>query len=364
MPTSDYLCALRERVGHDLLLIPGVAAIVRDAAGRVLVHQRADDGRWSLPAGSVEPGETPADATVREVHEETGLRVVPERVVGVFSGERMRHRYPNGDWAEYLVVVFACRVEGGSLHTVDGEATGFRWCDERELAALGMPFPMAIFEQAQGSDAVFDPPLARGLPLLGVLVASVSLLASLAMPLRAQADSARAPRGPFSSLSLRAGPLRDVHADGLRDYWDARGGAEVEVSTPFPVGEVGVAVARLGFRGLGAGHPDFDATLVSLRWGASHRLAGPLRVRGMLSLGDFLMSFHDDSTATEGLSREQELAVGAGASVDVALARWLGVTAGGSWQRVLTRVPIRLATVSAGVRLSAPTPRWLRGVLE
>ncbi|CAB1128747.1 NUDIX hydrolase [Candidatus Hydrogenisulfobacillus filiaventi] len=59
----------------------GVAAVVRDPAGRVLVVQRAhapQQGRWALPGGHVEWGETLADACRREVAEECGIRVEVE----------------------------------------------------------------------------------------------------------------------------------------------------------------------------------------------------------------------------------------------------------------------------------------------
>ena len=47
--------------------------------GDVLLHQSADDGNWYLIGGGMDPGEQPADAVVREVLEETGLEVIPER---------------------------------------------------------------------------------------------------------------------------------------------------------------------------------------------------------------------------------------------------------------------------------------------
>lgn len=114
MAISSYYKALRERVGSDLLLIPAVSALVRDAEGRLLVHQRPD-GTWSLPAGAIEPGETPAQAVVRETLEETGLLVVPERVAVVVGGESCRVRNHEGHEIEYLCTVFECRISGGTL---------------------------------------------------------------------------------------------------------------------------------------------------------------------------------------------------------------------------------------------------------
>ncbi len=65
--------------------IPCVGAIVLDSQGRLLMVQRANppaQGQWSIPGGRVEPGESAVDAIVREVREETNLRVRVLREVG------------------------------------------------------------------------------------------------------------------------------------------------------------------------------------------------------------------------------------------------------------------------------------------
>lgn len=118
MPTPDYIRHLRERVGHAVIMMPTVAAVIRNGRGEVLLHQRGDDACWGLPGGAIEPGEEPAQAVIREVYEETGLRVVPERLVGVYGG--YVHVYPNGDQAGMVSITFACRVTGGALR-VDGD---------------------------------------------------------------------------------------------------------------------------------------------------------------------------------------------------------------------------------------------------
>jgi ADP-ribose pyrophosphatase YjhB (NUDIX family) len=153
MPISDYLRDLRRLVGQRLLLLPGVAAIVRDAEDRVLFIRRADNGKWGLPAGAIDPGETPAEAVAREVREETGLEVRPTRVAGVFGGAGFRVRYENGDEAEYTVVVFDCAVTGGTLTPADGEALELRYFAPNETPQLQVAYPRRIFDRAAEGDA-------------------------------------------------------------------------------------------------------------------------------------------------------------------------------------------------------------------
>jgi 8-oxo-dGTP pyrophosphatase MutT (NUDIX family) len=147
MPISTHLRELRAVVGPRLLLLPGVAAIVRDTSQRVLFVHRADDGRWGLPAGAIDPGESPVQAIVREVHEETGLVVRPTRVAGVFGGAGFRHEYPNSDEVEWTVTVFDCEAVGGELVPQDGEALELRYFAPEAAPTLQLPYPRSLFDR-------------------------------------------------------------------------------------------------------------------------------------------------------------------------------------------------------------------------
>lgn len=160
MGISSYVEELRASVGSRLLLLPGVAAVVRNPDGHVLMIRRSDDGRWGLPAGAVDPGESPADAVVREVREETGLEVRPERLLGVFGGADFRHTYPNGDKAEYTVLVFECDVIGGRLRSADGEAEGFKYFAPDTMPQLPPPYPPELFQVNGPPGTLFQRPLA------------------------------------------------------------------------------------------------------------------------------------------------------------------------------------------------------------
>lgn len=124
MAVSAYIAGLRQRIGHDLLLLPSVSAVVLNDAGEVLLGQRSDDGRWSLIAGVMDPGEQPAAAMVREILEETGVHAVVEHLVGVVLHPVT---YANGDICEYLNLWFRCRAVGGTARVNDDESLAVGW---------------------------------------------------------------------------------------------------------------------------------------------------------------------------------------------------------------------------------------------
>lgn len=107
---------------------PGVSAVVFDAGGRILLQQRTDNGRWGLPGGAVEFGESVCDALHREVHEETGLTIEVERLVGVYSHPDHHQivTYPDGNVFHFVSTCFACRPTGGTL-TLGDETSGLAW---------------------------------------------------------------------------------------------------------------------------------------------------------------------------------------------------------------------------------------------
>ena len=75
-------------------LVGGDAAVIDDE-GRILLIQRADNGKWAMPGGVLEVGETPAEGVVRETLEETGMHCRARAFVGVFDsrfcGTTSRH---------------------------------------------------------------------------------------------------------------------------------------------------------------------------------------------------------------------------------------------------------------------------------
>lgn len=141
---SCYLTSLRKMVGTRLLLCPSVAAVIHDNAGRLLLQEKASGEGWSLPAGAIEPGETPQEAIIRETREETGLLVSTVELIEVFGGAAFRYTYPNGDKVEYVVNLFKCRVIGWTDEGHGGETRSIGYFTPQTMPALALPYPKSL----------------------------------------------------------------------------------------------------------------------------------------------------------------------------------------------------------------------------
>lgn len=137
---SPYYEDLREKVGHQLLLVPSVAAVIRDAEGKVLLQEKASGEPWSLPAGAIEPGESPSEALHREVLEETGFIVEIKQILGVFGGPEYRYTYPNGDMVEYTIIVYRCEIAGRATKSRDAETSSLRYFGPGQMPPLALPY--------------------------------------------------------------------------------------------------------------------------------------------------------------------------------------------------------------------------------
>ena len=151
MGESSYIKDIRAKIGSDLLLVPGVAAIIRNDKGQVLA-QKNRDGQWNLPAGGIDPGEKPAQAIVREIFEETGLVARPTRIIGVIGGApEYRIEYPGGDTIESTTVVFACEIVGGEIEPQDDETARLKYFDPDKMPRLMSNVPQELLTNHEAS---------------------------------------------------------------------------------------------------------------------------------------------------------------------------------------------------------------------
>jgi 8-oxo-dGTP pyrophosphatase MutT (NUDIX family) len=156
MAISPYVSQLRAQIGRELLLLPGVSGLVFNDAGQILLQRRTDTGQWAVIGGMLDPGEEPADALVREVFEETGVHVEPERITGVYLTPVVT--YPNGDRAQYVITAFRCRPVAGVPHVHDDESLEVRYFPLDELPELRPDHGMRIRHAAGDGPAFFAGP--------------------------------------------------------------------------------------------------------------------------------------------------------------------------------------------------------------
>lgn len=98
-------------------IVPAVSAIVTDEEGRILLILRTDNGYWSIPGGGLNPGESVAAATVREVKEETGIDCQVTGLVGIYSDPHHVAAYDDGEVRQEFSICFTTRMTGGTLTT-------------------------------------------------------------------------------------------------------------------------------------------------------------------------------------------------------------------------------------------------------
>jgi len=134
MTTPKFILELREKIGHDLLWLTGITGVVLNDRDEVLLVRRADNGRWSLVAGILEPGEQPAVGLIREIQEETAVEAEIVRLVSMESLPPAS--YPNGDRVQFLDLCFRCRPLRGEPRVNDDESLDVRWWPLNDLPAL------------------------------------------------------------------------------------------------------------------------------------------------------------------------------------------------------------------------------------
>ena len=136
----------------------GVAAVVGNDKGEILLIQRADSGIWLYPTGWADIGYSASEVAVKEVREETGIECEVLRMIGVLDGLRLGFtRVP------MYLLVFHCRALGGELERHPLEVADVGWFAEDAL-----PWPVAgyagwgkhAFAAIRGEDVevLFDPP--------------------------------------------------------------------------------------------------------------------------------------------------------------------------------------------------------------
>lgn len=126
-PPGDWLREMRRLVGPRPLMAPGANVAVTNARGELLLLRHAGTGRWTLPGGSLEPGESFVACAARELHEETGLRAAMLEPLKLYAGAEYRFTYPHGDVIDNISVLFRAEGVSGNLICSADEVHGAAW---------------------------------------------------------------------------------------------------------------------------------------------------------------------------------------------------------------------------------------------
>ncbi len=116
-------------------LVPSVTAAVRDERGRLLLIHKLDNDFWALPGGAMELGESVADAAVREVAEETGIKVEIAGLVGIYTDPGHVMAY-DGEVRQEFSVCFHARAIDGEPRQDDTETKAVKWVEPAEVDQL------------------------------------------------------------------------------------------------------------------------------------------------------------------------------------------------------------------------------------
>lgn len=130
-----YVEDLRKIVGHMPLILVGAVVVIVNDRNQILLQKRRHHpaGRYGLPGGLMELGESTTETAQREVYEETGLAVGDLHLIGVFSGKKNFIKAPNGDEFYVVVTAYWTNEYSGELKVNDSESLSLEFIDADRL---------------------------------------------------------------------------------------------------------------------------------------------------------------------------------------------------------------------------------------
>ncbi|MCX4693009.1 NUDIX domain-containing protein [Streptomyces sp. NBC_01408] len=118
-------------------IVPAVTAFVVDDDGQILLERRSDNGRWGMPGGVQEIGESITGTVIREVLEETGVQVEVVGLVGVFTDPGHVIAFSDGEVRQEFSLCFRARPLTSDIR-VSAESLAVRWVPRSEVESLDM----------------------------------------------------------------------------------------------------------------------------------------------------------------------------------------------------------------------------------
>lgn len=146
-----------ERIAKQAKIRTGCSAMIfDDTRQKVLLTRRTDNGRWCLPGGGIDSGESAEEACVREVWEETGLQSRVTRLIGIYTDPHMIVEYADGNRNQIIALSFEVEATGGTLSLSD-ETTAYGYFSRDEMKQIDLMehHRLRIDDAFKNQDAAF-----------------------------------------------------------------------------------------------------------------------------------------------------------------------------------------------------------------
>lgn len=132
-PLEKIIRVFASEDGYQTPKVDVRAVILREGSEVLLVQEKLDNRKWTLPGGWADVGYTLFENAAKEAHEETGLLVRPVRLLAVF--DKRKHPHPPQPWYVYKAFI-QCEVQGGDLLQDTQETRCARWFRDEEVPTV------------------------------------------------------------------------------------------------------------------------------------------------------------------------------------------------------------------------------------
>lgn len=130
-----------DRIGREGQLALTTSVVIFDAVHeKILLTRRSDNGRWCLPGGHMEAGESISEACIREAWEETGLRIGLNKLIGIYSNPHILSTYPDNNRYHMVNICFEGEILAGEPGLSD-ETTEIGYFTPKEIARMDIVEP-------------------------------------------------------------------------------------------------------------------------------------------------------------------------------------------------------------------------------
>ena len=145
-PLEKIVRAFASEDGYQTPKVDIRAVVIRDQREMLLVSEKGDKGRWTLPGGWADAGYTPFETAAKEVHEEAGIVVKAVRLLALL--DKKIHSHPPQPWYVYKAFV-QCDLQGGELLQETVETAGAAWFSMEEAESLRLSVDRVTLAQLQ-----------------------------------------------------------------------------------------------------------------------------------------------------------------------------------------------------------------------